>query len=317
MKLITRLILMAILIHLSVLKTYSQEEPIVLKTATGEIKGTLTLPVQKLNIPVVLLISGSGPTDRDCNQPSLKTNAFKYLADTLQKSGIASVRFDKRGIGESSVKDFKEINLRFDNYIDDVKAWIELLSKDKRFTKIIVAGHSEGSLLGMIASEKNANVKGYISIAGAGRPADEILKEQLASRPQTVKDLIFPMLDSLKKGDTIPKVPVTLYSLFRPSVQPYMISWFKFNPQEEIKGISAPILILQGTTDIQVAETDAELLAKANPSAKKIIIKNMNHVLKDCDTKDQQTQMATYTNPDLPLNKEFVKEMIDFIRTLK
>ena len=302
---------------LAVFKTYSQEEPIVLKTSTCEIKGTLTLPAQKQDIPVVLIISGSGPTDRNCNQQTLKTNAYKYLADTLQKLGIASVRFDKRGIGESTEKDFKEINLRFDTYVEDVKAWVELLSNDKRFSGIIVAGHSEGSLLGLVASKNNPKVKGFISIAGAGRAADDILKEQLASQPQVVRDIVFPMIDTLKKGDTIPNVPITLYSLFRPSVQPYMISWLKYNPQEEIKQISIPILIIQGSTDIQISETDAELLAKANPSAKKIIIKNMNHVLKDCDTKEKQVQLVTYNKPELPLNKEFVKEMVDFIKNIK
>ena len=307
MKTMTRLILIAILTHMMVLRIYSQEEQIVLKTSTGEIKGTLTLPSQKQDIPVVLIISGSGPTDRNCNQPMMKTNSFKYLAADLQKKGIASVRFDKRGIGESADTNFKEINIRFDNYINDVKAWIELLSKDKRFSKIIVVGHSEGSLIGMIASEKNTIVKGYISIAGSGRPADEIIKEQIAAQPQSVMNLVNPMIDKLKKGDTIGNVPKMLYSLFRPSVQPYMISWFKYNPQDEIKKISVPILILQGSTDIQVSDTDAYLLAKANPSARKIIIKNMNHVLKDCDTKDLTTNYDTYNKPELPLNKEFVK----------
>lgn len=311
---------MIILIQFIVLGLYAQEEPIVLKTTSGDIKGTLTLPDQKKDIPVVLIISGSGPTDRDGNTPMLKgkNNSLKYLSEELRKNGIASVRFDKRGIGESTDTNFKEINLRFDNFIDDVKGWIELISKDKRFTKIIVAGHSEGSLIGMIASINNNKVNGYISISGTGRPADEILKEQLASQSQAVKDIVYPMIDTLKKGDTIPNVPKTLYTLFRPSVQPYMISWFKYNPQDEIKKLDIPILIIQGSTDIQVTETDAELLAKAKPSAKKKIIKNMTHVLKDCDTKDKQVQATTvYTNPELPLNKDFVNEMVGFIKEIK
>jgi len=125
------------------------------------------------------------------------------------------------------------------------------------------------------------------------------------------------MIDTLKKGDTIPNVPKTLYSLFRPSVQPYMISWLKYNPQAEIKKLNIPILIIQGSTDIQVSETDAKLLAKAKSSAKKKIIKNMNHVLKDCDTKDKQAQIPIYTNPQLPLNKDFVNEIVKFIKGSK
>ncbi|MFZ4400461.1 MAG: alpha/beta hydrolase [Bacteroidales bacterium] len=312
-----RLFMTAMLLQLLVLKVYSQEEPIELITANCKIKGTLTLPAQKQDIPLVLIISGSGPTDRDCNQPRMKTNAFKYLADDLQKNGIASVRFDKRGIAESADTNVKEINMRFDDFIDDVKAWIELLSKDKRFSGLIIAGHSEGSLIGMAACKNNNKVKGYISIAGAGRPIDEVLKEQLAAQSKEYQDIVFPMIDRLKKGDTIQNVAKSLYTLFRPSVQPYMISWLKYNPQEEISKLNIPILILQGSTDIQVSETDADLLAKANPAAKEKIIKNMNHVLKDCDTKDKKINMATYFQAELPLNKEFVKVIIKFIKGIK
>jgi uncharacterized protein len=317
MKTFNRIILITIITQIAVFKIYSQEVPISLKTSKCEIKGTLTLPAQKQDIPVVLIISGSGPTDRNCNQSKIKTNAFKYLADTLRKLGIASVRFDKRGIGESFEKDFNEKNMRFDSYVDDVKAWIKLLSKDNRFSKIIIAGHSEGSLIGMLASVNNKKVKGYISIAGPGNSADELLKEQLASLSQDEKDIAYAIIDKLKKGDTIKKVPIKLVSLFRPSIQPYMISWFKYDPKEVIKKINIPILILQGSTDIQVSETDADLLAKANPLAKKIIIQNMNHTLKDCDSKDDQAQIPAYTNPELPLNKEFTKEIVGFIKDLK
>jgi len=317
MKTMKRLFLIAILLQLTVLKVYSQEMPIVLKTSSGEIKGTLTMPAQKQDIAVVLIISGSGPTDRDCNQGRMKTNAFKYLADDLQKNGIASVRFDKRGIAESADTNVKEINMRFDDFIEDVIAWIDLLSKDKRFSKIIIAGHSEGSLIGMAASKNNTKVNGFISIAGAGRPIDEVLKEQLASQPQEYKDIVYPMIDRLKKGDTIQNVTKSLYALFRPSIQPYMISWLKYNPQDEIRHLSIPILILQGSTDLQVTETDADLLAEANPSARKKIIKNMNHVLKNCDTKDKNINMPTYYNTALPLHKEFVKVMIHFIKNIR
>jgi pimeloyl-ACP methyl ester carboxylesterase len=210
-----------------------------------------------------------------------------------------------------------EKDLRFETYINDVKDWVAFLAKDKRFTKIIIAGHSEGSLLGMIAAENNKFVNAFVSIAGAGRPADEILKEQLDKAPKDVKDVIFPMIDTLKKGDTVGNVPVIFYGLFRPSVQPYMISWLKYNPQTEIKKLEIPVLILQGLTDVQVKETDANLLSKAQPKAELKLIKNMNHVLKDCDTTDKEKQKPIYSNPDLPLNKEFTADVIDFIKKLK
>lgn len=176
-----------------------------------------------------------------------------------------------------------------------------------------MAGHSEGSLIGMIASEKNDHVSQFISIAGPGRPIDEIIKEQLSTQPQAIKDAAYPMLDKLKKGETVLDVPQSLYSLFRPSVQPYMISWIKYNPQEEIKKLSIPVLIIQGSTDIQVSEKDAQLLAQSQPKAQLKIIENMNHVLKDCNSVDRKIQIPVYSNPELPLNKNFVTEVVQFI----
>lgn len=298
-------------------RIHAQEESVLLKTSTGDIAGTLTLPDAKTNISVVLIIAGSGPTDRNGNQESIENNSLKFIAEELRKNGIASVRYDKRGIAKSEDAMTAEKDLRFETYINDVKDWVSLLSKDKRFTKIIIGGHSEGSLLGMIAAENNKNVNAFISIAGAGRPADEILKEQLDKVPKDVKDYIFPVIDSLKHGDTVANVPIIFYALFRPSVQPYMISWLKFNPQAEINKLEIPVLILQGTTDVQVTETDANLLANAQPKAELKLIKNMNHVLKDCETLDKEKQKPIYSNPDLPLNKEFVDELVNFIKKLK
>ena len=170
----------------------------------------------------------------------------------------------------------------------------------------------------MIAAENNPKVTKYISIAGMGVPFDVILKEQLekqlAGQPQATKDLIFSYLDKLKQGETISNIPPTLNALFRPSVQPYMISVMKYNPQEEIAKLTIPTLIIQGTTDIQVPIEHANLLSVANPKAQKVIIENMNHVLKDCKSSDMAEQTATYSNKSIPLNKEVGKVIINFIK---
>ncbi|MCX6284284.1 MAG: alpha/beta hydrolase [Bacteroidetes bacterium] len=296
------------------------ESGIVLTTGSGEINGTLMLPDKTSGIPLVLIIAGSGPTDRDGNSPPAlknKSNCYKYLAEDLRKNGIATLRYDKRGIAGSTATAARESDLRFENYIADAKAWIEQLQQDKRFSKIIVAGHSEGSLIGMIAC-RQSNASAFISIAGSGRPADEILKEQFGSLPQETKDQIFPMLEKLKKGDTIGKVPAGLNSFFRPGIQPYLISWFKYDPASEINKLKIPVLIIQGDMDIQVSMEDARLLEKADPKAEIKIIHGMNHVLKDTDTKDKMEQIEkVYTNPDLPLNKAFEDEMVKFIKEVR
>jgi len=292
---------------------HAQDEIVILKTPVGDLEGSILMPTEKTPVPLVLIVSGSGPTDRNGNNSEMENNSLKLLAAEFQKNGIASFRFDKRGIGQSSDVHIDEMEVRPEDFVNDIKDWITLLAKDKRFSKIIVAGHSEGSLLGMLASVNNSKVSGFISVAGAGRPIDEILKEQFSKTPDNVKGIIYGMLDKLKKGDTLGNVPPIFYAVFRPTIQPYMISWMKYNPQKEIAKLKVPILITIGTTDIQVKELDAELLAKAQPRAQLKIIKNMNHVLKDCDTLDKEAQLPIYNNPNLPLNKEFAKVMVDFI----
>jgi len=290
--------------------TYT-ETNVVLHTASGDIAGTLTLPANApAKLPVALLIAGSGPTDRNGDNPMMKNESLQKLAYGLAAKNIASLRFDKRGIGESKAAGKTEADLRFEDYINDARSWIEWLKKDKRFSKVFVAGHSEGSLIGMIAAYNTAH--GYISIAGAGRSADKILKEQLAAQPPVVKDSSYPIIDSLVLGKTVGNVPKMLFALFRPSVQPYMISWFHYDPQAEIKKLTIPVLILQGTNDLQVKEEDANLLAQSNTKAKLTLIKNMNHIFRIVEG-DRKENLATYITPSLPISDELISSISEFV----
>ena len=293
------------------LVSFGQEEEITLETKTGDIKGSLLIPSVLEKTAVVLIIAGSGPTDRNGNNPMMTNNSLKMLAKELQKNGIASVRYDKRGIGESKNSGIQEIDLRFEDYVQDVEGWIKLLKEDERFSNIIVLGHSEGSLIGMIASHKQ-EAKKFISVAGVGIPAGDILRKQLKGQPQFILDESLKIIEKLENGETVEKVSQMLYSLFRPSVQPYMISWFKYNPQIEIAKLNKPILIIQGTTDIQVSVSDADKLASANKKSQKQIIEGMNHILKEAEL-DRQKNIQTYSMPDLPLKKELIKFIVKFI----
>jgi hypothetical protein len=285
------------------------ETKVILETKTGQIFGTLTTPKRFFKIPVVLIIAGSGPTDRDGNGPMLKTNAYKKLAYALAENNIASIRYDKRGIAESKAALKKESDIRFDDYVNDAKEWIQLLKKDNRFSKIIVIGHSEGSLIGMLAAGK-ADM--FISIAGAGQTIDKTLKEQLSAQPKEILELSNPIIESLKKGKTVDKVDPKVEMLFRLSVQPYLISWFKYDPQIEIQKLNIPILIIQGTKDIQVTVEDAKRLSKANPKAQLVLLDKMNHIFITVEG-DRQANIATYNNPAIPLADGLVKNITDFI----
>ncbi|OOV20065.1 alpha/beta hydrolase [Flavobacterium sp. LM4] len=288
-----------------------KESPIVLKINTDQLFGTLTTPDLTKKYPVALLISGSGPTDRNGNNPMMKNNSLKMLAESLAKNGIASLRYDKRGIGESKASAISEQTLVFENYTEDAKSWINLLKQDKRFSEVIVIGHSEGSLIGMIAGAK-ANK--FISIAGPGESADILIKTQIGSKSnKQLNDLTFPIIDSLKSGNIVKKVDPMLNSLFRASIQPYLISWFKYNPQTEIKKLNVPILIVQGNKDLQVTVKDAELLSQASKNAELLIVENMNHVLKNIEG-DTQANMESYNNESLPVSEVMTNKIISFIK---
>ena len=275
------------------------EQDITLTTSSGEIQGTLTLPVSTGG-PVALIIAGSGPTDRNGNSPYTQNNAYQMLARELAKQGVASVRYDKRGVARSTGAAKSEADLRFEDYINDAIGWIELLKKDTRFKSVVVIGHSEGSLIGMVAAQRGGANK-YVSIAGSGKPIDEILKEQLKANSEQIHDLAVPVLDSLKQGHQVKNVDRQLFMLFRPSVQPYIISWMKYDPQAEIKKLKIPVLIVQGTRDIQVPTENARMLNTALPASQLVIVQDMNHVLKIVDSDDRAANQATYGEPMRPL----------------
>jgi uncharacterized protein len=293
-------------------------EPAQLDRNDGRLYGTIELPASKPPYPVVLLIAGSGPTDRDGNSAMLagKINGTKMLAEGLAAHGIASLRYDKRLIGQSTSPNWKEEDVRFDMYVDDAVAWGEYLRKDSRFRGLIVAGHSEGALIGMLAAPKLA-ADGYVSIAGTGRPLGEELLRQVRARPMPAETLkqIEDGVRTLQTGHTIDPVPAGLEWLFRPSLQPFEISLFKYDPAHEIAKLKLPVLILQGNTDMQVSVQDAQLLAGADPAAKLVVIDGMNHILKHVPT-DKARQIASYSDPSLPLDARLLDEMLGWINGL-
>jgi len=192
-------------------------------------------------------------------------------------------------------------------------AWCEQLRKDRRFSAVIIAGHSEGSLIGMLAA-KRCNAAGFISIAGAGRAAADILRTQLAGKlPPELATQSDAILKNLEAGKTTDDPPAALAALYRSSVQPYLISWFRYDPAKSIAALTVPVLIVQGTTDLQVSVDDAKRLAAANPKAKLLLIEGMNHVLKEVPP-DREKQMASYSDPKLLLAPDFLAGVVEFVR---
>lgn len=288
---------------------------LVLRTPTGTLAGTLEMPAtMKGAPPVVLLIAGSGPTDRDGNSPLLpgKNDALKMLALGLAQRGVASLRYDKRGIGASAAGAPPESDLRFDTYVDDAVAWLRELRAQKHFSRIAIAGHSEGSLIGMIAA-RHEHVDGFASLEGAGRPAPAVLRDQLAKAPASSRDEAGTIIDQLAAGKTVGAVPDNLQGLFRASVQPYLISWFRYDPQRELAKLAVPCAIVQGTADVQTPPAEGEALHAAAPASRYVVVDGMNHVLKHApDTSSQAAVLAGYTDPSLPV----VPAVIDTVAAL-
>ena len=246
----------------------------------------------------------------------MKSNSLLMLGDSLASHGIASLRFDKRGIAASKAAAPEESKLLFSSYVEDEKGWIKKLQNDKRFSRIYVAGHSEGSLISMMAI-KGTPVAGFISIAGAGKPADQVIMAQLAASGRFTKEMLDScrmFLGILKSGGHIDYVPPGFYhSLFRPSVQPYVTSWINLDPRKEIAALKVPALVIQGTTDIQIDTPQARALVVAYPKAKLSIIKGMNHLMKEAP-EDIVENSKTYSDPSVPVMTAIVQVLVRFIK---
>ncbi len=290
-----------------------KEESISLLTSTGTISGSIFIPEGKTSFPVLLVIAGSGPTDRYGNSPmGVKANSYKMLAEALCLQNVGVLLFDKRGVSKSASAGKKENDLRFENYVDDVVQWVELLKKDKRLQGIFIAGHSEGSLIGMLAAEK-IKVQGYISIAGPARSIAEIITQQYTQQLPKTGRIVDSLFSRLQKAQPLDTVPPYLMPIFRPSLLPYIKSWMKYIPCNEIKKLTVPTLIIQGGTDIQVAPEEAALLKKCKANAAILLLDSMNHVLKNAPLGRTQN-IATYSNTALPLSDGLTNAITIFIK---
>lgn len=289
------------------------ESSVSIPMAIDSVYGTLLNPDHQLKTHLIILIPGSGPTDRNGNQGMLVNNSLKFLAEALSENGFATYRFDQSVISLSKLPEFKEENYTFTGLVDEVKILIKYFKETAKYERIILAGHSQGSLVGMLAAQDNADA--FISLNGAGQSIDRILYDQLMKQVPQLEESFSKNLEQMKTGEPLTNVNPMLASIFRPSVQPFLNEWMQYNPQEVLSQLKIPSLVIGGTKDIQVNEKEASILVEKAPLAQMLIIENMNHIFKEIKGDDLENQMS-YMNKELPIMEKLVTEIIGFIEKI-
>ncbi|OIP49387.1 MAG: alpha/beta hydrolase [Flavobacteriaceae bacterium CG2_30_34_30] len=292
-------------------KTYKAEEIKI----NNLIDGLLLVPENEETSTLAILIQGSGPTDRNGNQPMVNNNSLKYLAEGLSNRKIATFRYDKRLVNLARQGRLKEENIVFDDFIKDAMDVTAYFKKDPRFSKIVIIGHSEGSLVGMVTAQEN-RADAFISIAGAGQEIDDVIVDQLERQAPALKEDARNSFDDLRVNGIATNYGEGLSSIFRPSVQPFMRTWMAYNPQKEIAKLNIPVFIINGNQDIQVDENEAKLLKEAKPDAELLIIEGMNHIFKKITPGDTMENAKSYNEPNRKVMPELIETIENFIKAL-
>ena len=302
---------LSILLSLICFGAFAQEKNYgtTLVSIDQEIQGTLLSPRKQNNAPLAILIAGSGPTDRDGNQAHLKNNSLKYLAEGLAEKEISVFRYDKRIIAQMNKGTVQEDKLTFEDGVNDALLVVNYFKK--KYKNIIIIGHSEGALIGILAAQKTPISK-LISLSGAGNNSAALIEEQIKKNAPQLKEEAQKVLNLLKKGEQVENVSPYLAPVFRKSVQPYLISWFKYDPTKEIAKMKIPVFIIQGTNDLQVEKKEAQLLKEAQPKAQLLFVEGMNHILKEVKTIEENQQ--SYLNPDIPISPKLIEAIAQFIK---
>ncbi|NHF61356.1 alpha/beta hydrolase [Flavobacteriaceae bacterium TP-CH-4] len=304
-------LLLFVFLPIAVLAQQAVTEKLDLKNGDIAIPGTLSYIDSPEKQPLAIFVHGSGTIDRDGNAPNFPGNAnyLRTLADSLNVRGIAFYRYDKRSATVSNLEKMADDTI--DDLVADVRIAINHFKNDARFSSITLIGHSQGSLVAMLAID--GSVSKYVSLAGAGQSIDHILVEQLGRQQEDMGKTARRYFDELRQTDTILEVNPFLQVIFAPRNQKFLKHWMMIDPTEEIAKVTIPILIVNGDADMQVEVTDAEKLHAAAPGSRLQIIPKMNHVLKKVNT--ISGNMESYSDEKFPLSVLLVETLEEFIKS--
>lgn len=307
----------ALLIAVALSAARPTEQPVTAPGPNAPLAGTL-IDAGK-DAPVVVIIPGSGPTDRDGNNPlGVKAQPYKLLAEALAARGVSTIRIDKRGMFGSKAATLDANKVTVADYARDAHQWAKVAMAQTGASCVWLLGHSEGALVALNAGQDPTDLCGIIAMSAMGRKFGAVLREQLRANPANAPILADAerAIDELEAGRDVPAtaMPPVLMMLFNPAVQPYLKDLMAQDSAALAATLALPLLIVSGDRDIQTPLVDAEALAAAQPKARLVIAKGVNHVLKVPDNEDRAANLATYVDSNRPVATEIVDAVADFVK---
>ncbi|ANY18845.1 Alpha/beta hydrolase family protein [Tsuneonella dongtanensis] len=292
------------------------QEPLTAPGPAGDLAGTLIRPAE--GGAVVIIIPGSGPTDRDGNNPGgITASSYRLLAEALHARGIGSLRIDKRGMFGSKAAIADPNAVTYADYAQDVARWVEAARRASGNDCVWVAGHSEGGSIALLAAQSPQGICGVILLAAPANRFSTILRKQLSANPANAPILpdALTAIDSFEKGERVDVANFhpALQAMFAPAVQGFLIDAMRYDPADLAAKLAVPLLVIQGEADIQVPRENGDALAKAQPDARYVVLPAMNHVLKAVPAGDMQANLAAYADPSRPVMPEIVDAIAGFV----
>jgi hypothetical protein len=289
--------------------------------AGGLLRGSLLLPRTLGPWPLVILVSGPGATDRDGNNYQVpgRNDALALLASSLAERGVATLRYDKRGAGESLALAPDESRLRFDDYVTDLRVLVAAFRADARFGRIVVAGDSEGALVAAAALDPGETGRAVfegvdlVLLAAAAESARDTFSKAIEAAPPEYLEEGRAILERVEAGGIWPTPSPYYADFFRPSFQAYLSSWLHYSLKDILPRLRARLLLVQGDRDMQVSLADFLSIAALRPSDPALVIEGMNHVLKTVPP-EVEANFASFSDPAFPVAPGLVTGLAAFAR---
>lgn len=295
-----------------------QEQEIKFRSNGMDIAGTLTLPASYGSFPAVLLVTGSGQVDRNENHKKMKLNAFYEISHFLAQNGIASLKYDKRGVGESEGNYW---GTGFYDHVQDTLAALKYLQEHKNIQseKVFILGHSEGAFIATRLAGIGTQMAGIILLSGAAQSGEDVLKWQAGEIVKGIKGFNGWLINKLhidvqkKQQKSIDEIKKSKKDWYRKALiakinAKWLREFMAYNPVVDMLKITIPVLAITGSKDIQVNPADLEEMAKiVKSSFESHIIENMTHILR---IEDGEASISKYKEE---LKKPIVPELLELI----